>query len=299
MKNIPIKVISIMLMILCISTCSNATSTAKAEESNSNIEVTLDNARNQIASWGESFCSSNAGRCVYDANRRGETYMASDPQSTYYFDCVGWVSFAINRSIGLDFVPAHRGYNEGGGGFVTPSGVKDTVHFAETSVQNAKRGDILIAPNGPHVAVYLGNGQVVDMWNKGLAVRGINSSFTMTGWSGCTFTKAASLISIDGVNFGSLPGGVDVSDIPAGTITATEVNLDDLQFNYSGMPTDVTNAGIHSFQMLINQIGEAMNYVIGVMFNGIKVVTVSIIEALQGILTNVFDALNGKNTTTV
>lgn len=297
-------VVIALIVLLCIFSflmkaveASSKTDVANNSNKISDVEVTLESAREKIASWAESFVSSNSGSCKYDVNKRGRTYLGQLPSSSdpyYYFDCVGFVSLVINRAIGLDYEGAKVGLNAGGSGFITPqSGVKDTVHFAQVQVSSARRGDILIAPGAPHVAIYLGNGRVADMWKSGLSIRNINSSYTMTGWSACTFTSSATLISIDGVHFGELPGGIDIGDLPPGTITATEVNLDDINFKYSGMPSEVIDGGSYSPIFYINKIGEALDYIVGIMFNGIKVVTTGIAEGLEGILSDILKGLSG------
>lgn len=294
-----------VLILMCISFFFTSTVKAGSKVNTpdtsgkiSNVEVTLDSSRDKIASWAESFASDNSMRCKYDVNKRGKTYLGRLPNSSdpyYYFDCVGFASFVINRAIGLDYAGAHVGFNEGGSGFVTPqSGVRDTLHFAQVPVSSARRGDILIAPGAPHVAIYLGNGRVADMWESGLSIRNIDSSYRMTSWSKCVFTSSATLISVDGVHFGDLPGGIDIGNIPEGTLTATEVNLDDINFKYSGMPSEVIDGESYSPMFYVNKIGEAIDYIVGIMFNGIKVVTTGIAEGLEGFLTDIFKSLSGE-----
>ena len=315
-KVIPILLIILLCMMLPIEYINIFFSKVEAREERpedneretngqTNIEVTLETAREQIASYAEGFATSpNGGLCRYDYNKRGRTYEGLLPNSSdpyYWFDCVGWVNFAINRSIGIDFGPCHIGAAEGGGGFVTPSGVKDTSHFASINISSARRGDILIAPAAPHVAIYLGNGKVVDMWDTstGLSVRGL-SGFTMTGWTACTFSEAATLVSIDGVNFGEIPDGTDFTfQYPEG-ITEAEVDLDEIidEMKFDGMPPDVTYGGTHSIQYYLEKVSDTFDYVIGIMFNGIKVVSVSILEGIQGIITGVLDFVCGNNRTT-
>lgn len=273
------------------------------ESGTEDIEVTLENSRNQIASYAERFASTYSSMCKYSWNKRGETYLGHLPSASdpfYWFDCVGWVNFVVNRSIGLDFSLCHIGLDEGGSGFVTPqSGVRDTLHFAMIDISQAQRGDILVAPSAPHVAIFLGNGRVADMWrSSGLSIRGL-SGYTMSGWTGCTFTYAARLISIDGVNFGELPGGIDINNIPEGTLTATEVNLDEIidRMEYDGMPPDVSYDGGHSLMFYIDKVTEVFDYLIGIMFNGIKVAIVTVIDGVQSIIKSALDFLSGTNPT--
>ena len=98
--------------------------------------------------------------------KRGITYRAKEPQNVYYYDCVGWVSFALNRALGINC----DGANSGNGGFVVPSmtdGVVDEKHFKRFEIVNGESdlvpGDILI--NSGHVTIYAGNGRIYN--NRG------------------------------------------------------------------------------------------------------------------------------------
>lgn len=98
--------------------------------------------------------------------KRGITYRAKEPQNVYYYDCVGWVSFALNRALGINC----DGANSGMGGFVVPSekdGVVDEKHFKRFEIVNGESdlvpGDILISSG--HVTIYAGNGIIYN--NRG------------------------------------------------------------------------------------------------------------------------------------
>lgn len=268
------------------------------------IEVTLENARERLAEFAESFASSKGGSCVYTQNTsaRAATYNISPNSSgLFQFDCVGWVSYAIHWALGLDCESA----SSGSGGFVTPqSRVKDPAHFIEIQgVGSARRGDILIAnygtPYGNHVAIYLGNQQIVDCCNRSYAVKIDTMTNWKPSWQDGPFQSFATLISLDGVNFGDLPDGTDINNIPAGTLTATEVDLDEIidRMEFDGMPPDVSYDGGHSLMYYIDKITKAFDYLIGIMFNGIKVAVVGVIDGIQSIITNALDFLGGTNST--
>lgn len=281
------KIVTIMMLIAIIM---SPYSLNVVEGADTNLDVTLEKNRNQIADFAEKFVSNSGSRCIYNARKRGKTYRGKLPSSSdphYYFDCVGWVSFAVNRAIGITYSECESGI----GGFVTPQkGVKDTDHFKKISISAAKRGDILVAPSAPHVAIYLGGNQVVDMWSAGLAKREL-SGWTMTHWNKCTFTYAATLISLDGQNFGTLPDGSEI----------TPPDLESLSgaggYEYSGMPSDVVVGGSYSVSYYIDKISELFNYIIGIMLNAIKSIPVSITERLQSIITNSLDSISGSNAT--
>lgn len=158
---------------LCVSNVVSATSS----------ESELDAARQKLVDFCESWIKDTKGKKnsenisegtalnIYPDNgdiyeKRGKTYRAKEPQNVYYYDCVGWVSFALNRALGINC----DGANSGKGGFVVPSktdGVVDEKHFKRFEIVNGESdlvpGDILI--NSGHVTIYAGNGKIYN--NRG------------------------------------------------------------------------------------------------------------------------------------
>ena len=264
----------------------------------SSTETTVESARAQIANWSINFVNSGeAAKCVYSlaTNDRKNTYRANDPQDVYKFDCVGWVNYAINRSIGLNYQEAY----DGTGGFVTPqSGIKDTSHFGTVSISEIQPGDILIAPSAPHVGIYIGNSQIIDMGDyrgQDLAIRTITSNYTVIGWSGCTFTSAARLISIDGVNFSPIEGGSDVTEgsdeeEETGDWDTEEVDLDELadKFDFSGMATTVIKQkqDVDIFRWFFEGIGGFVDYIAGI------ILTIAIKAPILGYTNTILDLVN-------
>ena len=136
----------------------------------------------------------------------------------FYF-CVGFVNFVLHQSLGIDYAPAASG----AGGFVTPGGIKATSYFSAIDISGdkisaAQPGDILISSS--HVAIMVADGQVVDCIDSnggrdnydtsGNAVK-IRSIASESGWA--TYTTAARLVSVDGVNFSPIDGGIFVPDV--------------------------------------------------------------------------------------
>ena len=284
---------------LFIPYISFATDTTTSQAS---TETTIESARAQIANWAISFVNSSEGaKCIYSGSftDRKNTYRANDPQESYKFDCVGWVSYAINRSLDIDYSEAY----DGTGGFVTPqSGIKDTSHFGPVSITEIQPGDILIAPSAPHVGIYIGNNQIIDMGaykGQDLAIRAITSNYAIIGWSECVFTSAARLISTDGVNFSPIEGGSDVTEGPdeeedeeedTGDWDTEEVDLDELadKFNFSGMATTVIKQkqNVDVFRWFFEGIGGFLDYIAGIL------ITIAIKAPILGYTNTILDLVN-------
>ena len=262
----------------------------------------IEEARLYLASWAEGFVNKygyNAqnGLCWYPGSNlyslRGQSYKnyPSRVNGHYYFDCVGWVSFAIHGALGLYFWDAASGNN----GHVMTESVQDSEHFYHLdSISQAQRGDILQSPSAPHVAIYLGNGKVADMWqmdnggSSGLQIRSLNG-WTMSGWSSCTFTQAVRLKNWDGAHPGALPDGANI--VPTGSLSSDYVQP---QFQYSGMATTVSTSQNKGFVYYIQKIGELYDYMIGIMFNAMKSIPISIADGIQGIITDALNFLSGN-----
>lgn len=303
------------------------------EDNTEDIELTLEKNREKLATFAEKFAKDKGNLCtytrihnVYDSSDEGVRARAAtyqlDPEESngpFLFDCVGWVSYAIHWALHISYSGAETGKS----GFVTNNGVRDTSHFVKLKdLNSAKRGDILYyrredteeRKNSGHVAIYLGtdeSGQqmIVDCTQK-VKIR------TMSNWQpggqDAPFQNAATLCSLDGANFGELPGSIEISDSTgsegstgsgesqggtSGDLSVDEVDLDDIinRMEYDGMPPDVTFNGGHSLMYYIDKIGEALDYLIGIMFNGIKVAIVAVIDGVQTIITNALEFLSGTN----
>lgn len=303
LKKIAKKVIvSILIFLLICSVCTPKSSMASDSETGVTDDtiVTVESARAQIVNWAISFInSSEAPKAYYSwaIADRAQTYQSPDPQDIYKFDCVGWVNFVLNRSIQIDYSEARNGT----GGFVTPqSGVCDSSHFASISISEIQPGDILVAPSAPHVAIYLGNNQVADMWqSQKLGIRNINSSYTMTGWSGCTFTYAARLVSVDGAHFTPIEGGATLPEggSEAGNWDTEEVDLDQIaeQFTFDGMPTTVIleKQNVDIFKWFFDGISGFMDYLAGTIFTvAIKGPILSFTEGIKSLVNGFLNNLS-------
>lgn len=297
LKNLAKKLIAIILTILMIVlVCSPKVSlaTESNQESDSTSDVT--SARMQIANWAIAFArGSEAGKCTYTQNfaDRANTYTRPDPQAEYRFDCVGWVNYAVNRAIEITYSEAE----DGSGGFVTPqSGIKDTSHFAYVSINEIQPGDILIAPSAPHVAIYVGNYQIVDMLTIGLALRTISSSYTELSWTECTYTMAARLVSADGANFSPIEGGEDLELEENPNWTQEEVDLDVIaeQFTFDGMPPTMIyqDEKVDVFRWIFDGISGFMDFIAGLLISFIKMPILGFAAMFDNFIDSLISGMN-------
>lgn len=277
-----LKSIIAVLLIICIS-C-----TPKFVFAEGDSEEELAKAREQIAKWAIQFANSpEAAKCDYPTKdlttiieRRGQTYRSKDPQDKYYFDCVGWVSYAVNRAIGI----SHPSIESGNKGFVQPlntnsPNVFDTAHFTPIGIDEIQPGDILVSNR--HVGIYVGGDQMVDMQST-LKQRRTDQ---VTSDSNHVWKEAARLISIDGAHYDPIEGGVELPSGPdigdgnggtedEGTITTDIIDLDELgdQFEYDGMPTTTIRESnqIDVFQWLFEKITGFLSFIVGLLISIIR-----------------------------
>lgn len=298
LKNIAKKLIAIILIILMIVlVCSPKVILATETDQESDTTASdVENARMQIANWAIAFArGSEAGKCTYTQNftDRANTYTRPDPQAEYRFDCVGWVNYAVNRAIEITYSEAE----DGSGGFVTPqSGIKDTSHFAYVSINEIQPGDILIAPSAPHVAIYVGNYQIVDMLTIGLALRTISSSYTELSWTECTYTMAARLISADGANFSPIEGGEDLELEENPNWTQEEVDLDKVaeQFTFDGMPPTIIyqEEKVDVFRWIFDGISGFMDFIAGLLISFIKMPILGFAAMFDNFIDSLISGMN-------
>ena len=258
--------------------------------------ATVEEARQQIANFALKFQSEHSGDVDYDKFwsfetikiKRYNTYVTEDsPGKLYEFDCVGWVTFAINRAIdiGCD--------NPKGSGFVTTGGIKDS-RFQSVSTSSLIPGDIVWCSS--HIAIYVGNGKIVDMWcsrygnefkpSGGLKVRNLNGTYH--------FGNAARLISLDGVNFTPVEGGFEVvegdENGSSNNFDTEEVDLDEIanKFDFSGMATTVIkeNQKADVFSWFFEGIGGFVDYLAGI------ILTIAIKAPILGYTNTILNLIN-------
>lgn len=303
LKKISFKMIILILIFLIINLMYTPKLVFASDGSNGEntdqTSLTVESARQNIANFALQFQSEHSGNCDYDGNwsfetikqKRLNTYRTSDVDGkTYEFDCVGWVTFAINRATGMECT------DPGGSGFITPGGIRDS-RFEEVSISEIQAGDILWIP-GEHVAIYAGNGQVVDMWqtrvgsrnkpNGGLKVRSLDGYYT--------YTNAARLVSVDGAHFTPIGDG---SNLPEGSteegFDREEVDLDEIadQFTFDGMPTTVIyEEQVDVFTWIFDGIAGIMDYIAGLIIYLIKAPILGYVSIFQRFVNSFLHDLN-------
>lgn len=275
------------------------------EQEEKTPEEEIEEARQKIADYAVEFASKGY-TCVYPKGTdaevyalRGKTYRTKDtPDKEYIFECVGFVSFIINRSIGIDFELARLGSS----GFVTGKNVRDTTHFTKASISSnsIEPGDILMNPNGDtHVAIYVGqeNGvdYVVDMWTSGCAKRSIyrdGDGYRMHGFTSCKFINFARLTSLDGAYYTPIEGG---ADLPSGEITADTVDLDEIadKYDFDGMPSGMTKQeDVDIFKWLFDGFAGFFDYLAGLIISIIKAPILGFVSLFERLINSMLYDLN-------
>ena len=244
--------------------------------------------------------------CIYPDNvarERAITYEnGTYSDGTYHFDCVGWVGYAIHYFLGL----GADTYTE----FVTPTGIVDTAHYTRQDLGTEMPGDILVVDPSDqhgenHVAIYIGNGQVADMFINPyrLEIRDIPNHLA---WSGVHYTYVAHLSSFDGIEFNPVPENDDewlgwFTDFkPQGEIDNTDdnpIDLDELEFEFQGNPAkvDFTPEKTISIQWLFSKISQFVDYIVGIMVSSLKAAIVGWTSIIEGWINSAFKLLSGEN----
>lgn len=150
---------------------------------NFSYAVTQERAGQGLANFANNFFENYAQDTVYSVEDREVTYTGLTTDGKYKFDCVGWISFAIHQSLHIGsneeftkFAVPPGGSNYGVGfqnGFQLMGGNADnanTVFLKQgDDISFLKPGDLLFCgPNGPHVVLYVGNGQITHSIGGGL-----------------------------------------------------------------------------------------------------------------------------------
>lgn len=214
----------------------------------------------------------------------------------YRFDCTGFVGCMINWSLGFNgsYFPVDSGGHIHDNRF-------NGISIDQTSLQ---KGDILYTSfnSRPHVAIYVGKigmsnqEMMIDMGHYGVQCREYNSLESYGyHWGG-----VARLVSLDGSNFPEIPNtpNIDNNHSGGGGMHRGEINLDDHNFKFNGMPTDVVNAGTKSFKYYLDKIADAFDYLLGIILNGFKVVPLGIVTGVNELITDSLNSLSSKIETT-
>ena len=136
---------------------------------------TAKQAGETIAAWALDFYQKHESQCIYQVEGRENTYVMNvsdkDKTSKYYFDCVGFVSFAVHHAIGLSpdwtiygtpskyDLPENKSFKK----------VETKSKTMEGAVSELLPGDIVVCYG--HVFLYLGNGMSLGMCRDALHYR--------------------------------------------------------------------------------------------------------------------------------
>lgn len=307
LKLLALTLIVYIIIISCTPIIVFASDESQDTETESSSNVTLEEARQNIANFAIKFQSEHSADCLYKESwlnnsvnvngetiseifkRRGDTITTPDSEGkTYEFDCVGWITFAISRGTGMECADPYRS------GFVTTGGIKDS-RFQAVSISDIIPGDVLWTSG--HAAIYIGNDQVIDMWitdgyegkkpSGGLKVRPLHGVYN--------FTNAARLISTDGVNFTPVEDGAVLPDGGSGNWDTDEVDLDEIsdQFTFNGMPTTIIyEEQEEGFKWLFDGISGFMDFMVGKQVFALKSVILGYVSWFQRFINSFLTNLN-------
>ena len=144
-----------------------------------------------------------------------------------------------------------------------------------------------------HVAIYIGNGQVLDMYQDqygGLGIRSINSTYN---WD-----FVAHLYSFEGVTFTPIEGGSELPEEGAegGNWDVEEVDLDAIAdtFVFDGMPPTMIyqDEKVDVFRWLFDGISGFMDYLAGTIISLIKAPVLGYVYYFQLIVNSFLHGLN-------
>lgn len=243
-----------------------------------------------IAEFSVNFANSHSDETVYswDYWQRGQAYHGkktsgyTSPQglsytNMYAMDCVGWVSFAIHNSTGLDAPLA----SSGASGFVVPQSnlCTNSNGYFEIVSGPPRPGDILIN-EGQHVMVYIGNGKVVDSTWDFSTVQIRNAQ---------NYTKIAR-ITDKGVN------DINDSDLTTifngqGSITGA---LRGSQFEYDGLQSGAFGVKVYDWDWVLNCLKELLDWFIGIVTYVIRMVFVGWTGIVEELINNTMEMVTGE-----
>lgn len=332
--NVLKKILATQLITLtCISSLGTPKVQAK-DATNDNKPTSVSDLQSMVVDFAETFLSDCGSKCIYPES--GRIYAArettyekgvKDVNDNYYnsytFDCVGWVDFAVHFATGLN---SSKGLTAYQGIFVTPhetaaESIKEDKYLKEVDINDAEGGDLLIAyrdnnENGriddddtTHVAICIGNGEVIDMWGNakgGLGKRKIKTDSSSVESSehfifAARFTDAAVKDASGPTTIGggtSITGGPsNITKGQSGTssdvIDPIIVNLDEADFKFSGNPETVKYKGKKS---VINQVysvfSEFIDYLFGLVTIAVKMAVIGWGNIIEALITMIIDQIS-------
>lgn len=272
-----IKIFTILIVVFFIFASMNI-----VRASNATTGHTAEEVGQQIANWSIEFYKEHKDQCSYDdtfgAPRRAAYNAPIDYTTSYCFDCVGWISFAVHHSTGL-----------GGETFVVfaqPQRIKSgTTAFngfyefqKDVRVYNEQQGldlglrpgDVLIkselhskVKGSGHVGLYVGNDTVLHSISSGLVADTVADFVNIGDGEVIDYIARVKDESASNANFEFVPGGAILP--PSGSASASGE-----EFEFNGLPNTVSYTKPGGLDWLFDQISQFFSFLAGMIINVIK-----------------------------
>lgn len=230
----------------------------------------------QIANWSIDFYNNHKNQCYYDSEfngKREEAYNAQiNDTSQYYFDCVGWVSFAIHHATGLGakeftyFVdPCPDVFVQSGYELIADN--ERLYNEQECNAKGLRPGDVLIIKQrgeDGHVGIYVGNNTVIHSIGHPLTAGTIEEFIAGSDGDWIDAIARVSESTAQGADFDFVADGIILPG------DGGDINLDDQEFEFNGMPSDVAYGGTTTLKWFFDQIAQFFSFLVGLIINIIK-----------------------------
>lgn len=213
---------------------------------------------------------------------RDEACGVSSHQGSMGMDCVGWVSYAIHHCYGI-------GSTSKFDYFVTPqNGACSPYYTQKYDMENMEAGDIIIySGSRTHVAIYVGDGKMVDGANgRGLSPcvalrdydKGAQSYGRLTDASGIT----------------TLIDSYNGTGLKASGASGTSKSIDYANFYFNGIPDGKYSLASRKniFEILIEALKELINFFIGLITYLFRGLIIGIISVFDRLLNNTIQSVN-------
>ena len=230
----------------------------------------------QIANWSIDFYNNHKNQCYYDSEFNGKREASYNAQindtSKYYFDCVGWVSFAIHHATGLGskewtiFVdPCPDVFTQNGFELIV-----DNVRLYNENdcrINGIRPGDILIIKQrneDGHVGIYVGNNTVIHSIGHPLNSDTVENFIAQSDGNWIDAIARVSEGAAQNADFEFVADGVVLPG------DGGNIELDDQEFEFNGMPSDVGYGGTTNLEWFFDQIAQFFSFLLGTIINIIK-----------------------------
>ena len=304
-----IVIIYLLLSLLCLDS-SNITTVYATSGT-----VTQEQAGNIIANWAISFYETQGSLTHYSfSGGRDQAYAITEAgEYRYYFDCVGWVSFAIHHSLGIGSssftyfaIPTstfngNDGFYEGFEKIMGEDVIQDNYASyvsKEEIKQNAKAGDILFKKPRPgeiygHVLIYIGNGEVIHSCGKGPVSSGPNTNNQKWGLSRDNIDDLSDEFGFVGRITEEKAASVDLDN--TSEFARSVLNYDKLA-DLNGVAKNGQYAGTKTLgDWLVENISEIFDYLLGIITYGVKAVFIGFINIVEKVINAVVEKITNEN----